>query len=164
MNYDNQIINNVCVSDVLNSKEEKIHKILFENALNKLKANYSYYTDENYSFIEYRVSTDYLQPSKVLIISKRYPYTKKTIDLSDYWDTYKFNKEYDKIDNTDESLEIIELLYTSGKALIKNKYTGEEFTLDFKQCKNIPYSEDWYRFSGEINSKSSVNTNFNTNI
>ena len=83
INYDNQIINNVCVSDVLNSKEEKIHKILFEDALNKLKTKYPSYTDGNYSFIEYRVSNDYLQPSKVLIISKRYPYTKETIDLSD---------------------------------------------------------------------------------
>ena len=43
INYDNQIINNVCVSDVLNSKEEKIHKILFEDALNKLKTKYLNY-------------------------------------------------------------------------------------------------------------------------
>ena len=44
------------------------------------------------------------------------------------------------------------MIYTSGKAIVVNKYTGEKFKLDFDKCKNIPYSEDWYRYRGEINS------------
>ena len=37
MDYTNQILNNVSVSNVLNSKEEKIHKELFNNALSRFK-------------------------------------------------------------------------------------------------------------------------------
>ena len=48
------------------------------------------------------------------------------------------------------------MLYTSSKALIRNKYTGEEFKIDFKECDNVPYSEDWFRFRGDLDSKSSV--------
>ena len=48
------------------------------------------------------------------------------------------------------------MLYTSGKALIRNKYTGEEFKIDLKECDNIPYSEDWFKFRGDLDSKSSV--------
>ena len=155
MNYTNQILNNVKVSNVLNSQEEKIHKELFNSALSKFKLENNY-SDKEYSFIEYRVSTNYLEPSKVIVVSKVLPYKRTSFDLTKYWDDYKFNRKYDRIDNEDESLEIIEMFYTSGKALIRNKYTGEEFTIDFKQCDNIPYSEDWFRFRGELNSKSSV--------
>ena len=157
MNYTNQISNNVGVYDVLNSKEEKIHKELFNNALSKFKLSHNYSDKEySYSFTEYRVSKNYLDPSKVVVISKIYPFKRKCFDLSEYWDTYKFNKKYERIDNEDESLEIIEMLYTSGEALVRNKYTGEEFKIDFKKCENIPYSEDWFRFKGDLNSKSSV--------
>lgn len=155
MNYTNQILNNVKVSNVLNSQEEKIHKELFNSALSKFKLENNY-SDKEYSFVEYRVSTNYLEPSKVIVVSKVLPYKRTSFDLTKYWSDYKFNRKYDRIDNEDESLEIIEMFYTSGKALIRNKYTGEEFTIDFKQCDNIPYSEDWFKFRGELNSKSSV--------
>ena len=155
MNYTNQILNNVGVYDVLSSKEENIHKELFNNALSKFKLKHNY-SDTEYSFVEHRVSNDYLQPSKVVVIGKMFPYKRTSFDLSEYWDNYKFNKKYERIDNEDESLEIIEMLYTSGKALIRNKYTGEEFKIDFKECNNVPYSEDWFRFRGDLNSKSSV--------
>ena len=155
MNYTNQISNNVGVYDVLNSKEEKIHKELFSNALSKFKLSHNY-SDKEYSFVEYRVSKNYLDHSKVIVIGKIYPFERKCFDLKEYWDKYEFNKKYERIDNEDESLEIIEMFYTSGKALIKNKYTGEEFKLDFNKCTNIPFSEDWFRFRGELDSKSTV--------
>lgn len=155
MNYTNQILNNVGVYDVLSSKEESIHKELFNNALSKFKLENNY-SDKEYSFVEHRVSNDYLQPSKVVVIGKMFPYKRTSFDLSKYWDKYKFNKKYERINNEDESLEIIEMLYTSGKALIRNKYTGEEFKIDFKECDNVPYSEDWFRFRGDLDSKSSV--------
>ena len=155
MNYTNQILNNIGVDDVLNSKEENIHRELFNNALSKFKLE-NKYSDEDYIFTEYRTSKDYLQPSKVIVISKISPYTKHSFDLTKYWDNYKFNKNYERIDNEEENLEIVDLFYSSAKALIRNKYTGEEFKVDFKQCKNIPYSEDWYKFIGDLNSKSSV--------
>lgn len=155
MNYTNQILNNVGVYDVLSSKEENIHKELFNNALSKFKLEHNY-SDKEYSFVEYRVSKNYLDPSKVVVIGKIYPFERKCFDLVEYWDKYEFNKKYERIDNEDESLEIIEMLYTSGEALVRNKYTGEEFKIDFKRCENIPYSEDWFRFKGDLNSKSSV--------
>ena len=155
MKYTNQILNNVGVSDVLSSKEENIHKELFNNALSKFKLEHNY-SDKEYSFVEYRESNDYLKPSTVIVIAKMFPYKRTSFDLSKYWDNYKFNKKYEEIDNEDKSLEIIEMLYTYGKALVRNKYTGEEFTIDFKQCDNIPYSEDWFKFRGDLNSKSSV--------
>lgn len=155
MDYTNQILNNVGVYDVLNSKEEKIHKELFNNALSKFKTANNY-SDEEYSFVEYRTSKNYLDASKVVVIGKMHPFKRKCYDLDEYWDKYRFSKKYERIDNEDESLEIIEMLYTSGKALVRNKYTGEEFKIDFKRCENIPYSEDWYRFKGDLDSKSSV--------
>ena len=164
MNYNNQILNDVGVYDVLISKEENIHKELFNNALSKFKEEHKEYSDEKYLFIEYRTSNDYFEQSKIVVIEKIFPYKRQTFDLGEsddlgklkYWDDYKFNKKYEKIDNEDESLEKIEMLYTSGKALVRNKYTGEEFKIDFKQCGNIPYSEDWFRFRGDLNPKSSV--------
>lgn len=155
MNYTNQILNNIGVDDVLNSKEENIHRELFNNALSKFKLE-NKYSDKEYIFTEYRTSKDYLQPSKVVVISKKSPYTKRSFDLTKYWDNYKFNKNYERIDNEEENLEIVDMFYSSAKALIRNKYTGEEFKVDFKQCNNIPYSEDWYKFIGDLNSKSSV--------
>ena len=156
MNYTNQILNDVGVYDVLISKEEKINKEIFNKALSKFKEEHKEYSDEKYLFIEYRTSNDYLEPSKIVVIKKIFPYKRQTFDLKEYWDDYKFNKKYERIDNEDESLEKIEMLYTSGKALVRNKYTGEEFKIDFKQCGNIPYSEDWFRFRGDLNPKSSV--------
>lgn len=155
MNYTNQILNNIGVDDVLNSKEENIHRELFNNALSKFKLE-NKYSDKEYIFTEYRTSKDYLQPSKVIVISKIFPYTKRSFDLTKYWDNYKFNKNYERIDNEEENLEIVDMFYSSAKALIRNKYTGEEFKVDFKQCKNIPYSEDWFKFIGDLNYKSSV--------
>lgn len=155
MKYTNQILNNVAVPDVLSSKEEKIHAKLFNDALSRFKSENNY-SDEKYSFIEHRVSKDYLQPSKVVVISKSPPYISKTFELRKYWEDYKFKNKYDRIDNEDESLEIIEMFYTSGQALIRNRYTGEEFKIDFNQCNDIPYSEDWFRFKADLDSKSSV--------
>ena len=155
MKYTNQILNNNGVSDVLSSKEENIHKELFNNALSKFKLEHNY-SDKEYSFVEYRESNEYLKRKTRIVIAKMFPYKRTSFDLSKYWDNYKFNKKYEEIDNEDKSLEIIEMIYTSGKALVRNKYTGEEFTIDFKQCDNIPYSEDWFKFRGDLNSKSSV--------
>ena len=156
MNYTNQILNNVGVYDVVSSKEEKIHEELFNKALSEFKEQNKEYSDSEYLFIEHRTSLDYLQPSEVVIIQKKFPYAKTTEPLNEYWDDYVFNKKYDRIDNEDESLEIIEMIYTSNEALVRNKYTGEEFKLDFNKCTNIPFSEDWFRFRGELDSKSTV--------
>ena len=156
MNYTNQILNNVGVYDVVSSKEEKIHEELFNKALSEFKEQNKEYSDSEYLFIEHRTSLDYLQPSEVVIIQKKFPYAKTTEPLNEYWDDYVFNKKYDRIDNEDESLEIIEMIYTSNEALVRNKYTGEEFKIDFKECDNVSYSEDWFRFRGDLNSKSSV--------
>ena len=80
MNYTNQILNDVGVYDVLISKEENIHKELFNNALSKFKEEHKEYSDEKYLFIEYRTSNDYLEPSKLVVIDKMFPYKRQTFD------------------------------------------------------------------------------------
>ncbi len=139
INYDTILDSSiVSVPEYVNSNRDKIHKELYDAALEK-------YIEENldgdasdYRFIECKNETYYL-PSSIYKISKKKPYNKEKVDLTDYWPEYYFNNtdnfinlEIDKDSNIEDVI-VRKIDYVNGIATLMNRITLDEFTVPFNR-------------------------------
>ena len=139
-NYNKLFIDNLPIktTDFINDNVTKIHNELYNKALKK-------YAEENYESLEnlefrYKIieikNENYLFPSKILLISKQ-DFTKKNVDLSDYWNTNYLRKEITNIfndllisDENKKNIEIEEINYYNGTITFKNKFNNKKFTVN----------------------------------
>ncbi len=167
----NQLLYNsrpVRFDEYITNKYDKIHHQLFEDALKKFILSLNdpeckTITDfkSMYNFIEFK-DDEYWKPSKIVYITKKYPFKKKTVDLKEYWNTYqedknelisniKFNNEKMHID----MFELIDIDYIKGKVKLRNKMKNTEFWTRFDRINDsIEVSDDYSLanlFSSKIN-------------
>lgn len=154
-NFSNLLSKNIAstVSDYVSEKQNIVHEKLVLDALKQvleyiknnglLPSTYtlSEFLDE-YNFIENINKEFYLAP-KVVFIKKKFPYTKFTIDLTDFWNDFQMkdvlnsNIEEKLIDEEAKNyLEIIYIDYAKGKTKLRDKSTNEEYWVDNKYISN----------------------------
>ena len=81
--------------------------------------------------------TEYWMPSKIIVISNKPPYYKKSVDLKPYWNNYQKRNEYDISDLkiTKENIldsEVYELDYINGVASMESKTNDIQYKIPFK--------------------------------
>lgn len=135
----NQRTPDVTVSDVINNKQDDIHSQMYNSALS-LYMSYAGLSDDDYRFVELR-SSYFDDPSRVQVISKSYPYKRKTVDLTPWWGEYDFKDRmsYLKIDEDDMTVKTAEIVYknyVTGEAELYSRYSGKKFKVDMKDIPN----------------------------
>lgn len=148
--YDSMMTSNgvlTNVANVLSKRNEKVHNEAYQKAKdNYLSKNPSY---KDYTWVEIR-SENWFDPSKAILIMPTYPFTKKKIDLKDYWpvmeDTnFRDNwKDMILVDTVPYDYEITYIDYISGKAKIENRINGDIQWVDFdKLSQDMNVSENY---------------------
>lgn len=138
-------------STFVTGKHDIVHNELFENALKK------YAESENVDYDEFKKSNkiielkdeNYSKPSSVIIISKSFPYTKKTVNLEKWWNEYQFDEHNKDISDlfVDKDMlvdaKLVYINYVTGKCKFKSKISNEEFwtTIDYINA-NTEIDED----------------------
>lgn len=124
-------------NEYINGKCEDIHNQIYLKSLDKfieLNPKYSI----NYSFVEIK-NKDWKKPSKVILINKKYPFEKKTINLDNYWDASFVKEKSSSFENliidedTIKDAEIIFIDYTKGNVTMRSKFTQKEFIVPFSR-------------------------------
>jgi len=158
--------NNLPISffDVVNDTLNKIHKELFNDALNNYE-KYKKETDSNYSIknlkiIELKNSQNYLKPSKIMIFNHNDDgtLTREIIDLTDYWNTNYVNNEYIThfndllIDNDNKKqIELEDIDYINGIIKFKNKYNNKTFSVNTNKIDfNLTYKNKLENTFGDL--------------
>lgn len=145
---DNQLDSStrISVNEILSDKPDQIHKALYNRALEKFKSQYGL-SDSEYKFVEVIDNAkEYYEFSSVLVVSKIYPFTKKTYSLEKYWDNYQFTDSIENVIDESYNYEILEKNYINGTAIVLKKDTGEKIELRFSQLEGIKYHDDWYKY------------------
>ena len=146
--YSNQLYSHkdITVNDVISEKNQKVHKMLYEDALNELK-KFEALSETYYTFTEIQDKQHFSNPSKVIVRNKKYPFKSKIYDLKNYWKEYKFEQEYNAsnipVDESSLSAvnEVIYKDYAKGIAILKNKMSGNVITTDLYNIDDsVPYS------------------------
>lgn len=140
----------VSLSDFSSNRYNNVHNALYKNALNKYLETHTDIRDhiEKYKFIE-RKAPEYWQPSSVIITECEYPYSRITVDLSPYWNSYNDPKkdDYTKLfidEDTIKDAAIVSINYMTGEVLMRSKFTGKSFYVDFNRInKDTPISDEF---------------------
>ena len=133
----NQRSTETSVIDVTSGRQDDIHAQMYEMALSSMMS-YAGITADDYRFVELKTSY-FDEPSKVCVISKAYPYTRKVVDLTSYWPEYQFSEKmsYIMLDNdlTVDTAEVVYRDFVKGYAELRSRYTGRTFKVPLK---NLP--------------------------
>ena len=146
----------VKVEDYVSNKNDKVHKELYESALDRY---ITYICDgegvdeykNSHIFIEIR-QNNYWDPSYVYIkdinppVPGTVPFVTEKVDLSPWWNDYQFvndNKEIDKMffneDFNTYALSVVELDYINGRVKFRDKHNNTEFWKDFGFINSYTY-------------------------
>ena len=124
------------VNEILNKKYDNVHLQMYNHALSEY-FSYTGINSDDYRTVEIPASY-YDTPSKVQLIEKTYPYKRKTVDLTPWWETYKFKEStsYVKLDDmTILTSEVKYRDYVRGIAEIESRMTGVKYK---SKLKDIP--------------------------
>ena len=124
------------VNEILNKKYDNVHVQMYNHALSEY-FSYAGINSDDYRTVEIPASY-YDTPSKVQLIEKTYPYKRKTVDLTPWWETYKFKEStsYVKLDDmTILTSEVKYRDYVRGIAEIESRMTGVKYK---SKLKDIP--------------------------
>lgn len=124
----------VTVDEMLNNKYDNVHHQMYTHALSKY-FSYTGIDETSYKTVEIPAAY-YDTPSKVQLIEKSFPYKRKTIDLSPYWETYKFKESvsYIKLDDmTMSTSEVKYRDYVRGVAELQSRMTGVKYKVKLNE-------------------------------
>lgn len=146
--YNNNIPLNVY--DIIYSNSEKIHKKLFEEAIDKY-CEHNNINKDDYKIIDQPNIDDNLKPSvAIMICDEKINY----IDLTNYWNKnyienlnkYSENEIFRELlinDEDKKNIEVEYIDYVNGKIQFRNKMTNKTFYLKFNKLdKNRNYYPD----------------------
>lgn len=144
----------VSLSDFSSNRYNNVHDALYKHALNKyLETNLEIRDHiQKYKFIE-RKAPEYFMPSSVIITECEYPYSRITVDLTPYWNTYNNPKkdDYTKLMIDEDSIkdaEIVSMNYIKGEVLMRSKFTSKTFYVSFDRINaDTPISDDFLESS-----------------
>lgn len=137
--FDNNIP--IPFTDYINSNIEKIHKQLFDNAIEKYCIDNNIVSSD-YKIIDLKNEDNYLLPSIAILFSKK-EFKKEKVDLTDYWNLNYLELPQQTIFNdllidteNKKDIEIEYIDYIKGQVIFKNKFTNKEFRIDFSKINN----------------------------
>lgn len=165
----NQLLYNsrpVRFDEFMTNKYDKIHHQLFEDALLKFILSLNDPECKSikdfkklYNFIEFK-NDEYWQPSKMVYITKSYPYKKRNVDLTEFWNTYQETKnesiENVKFDSEQKHIDMFELTdidYIKGKVKLRDKMKNIEFWTTFNRINDKINVADDYSLKNLFSSK-----------
>ena len=101
---------------------------------------------EKHKIIENK-NSEYWKPSSIIIYSTTYPYSKKSIDLTPWWN---LNQKYDNLNLTDIKIideqikdnQIEDIDYVRGKVKIYSKLNDIHYSADFNYVKEDTVVDD----------------------
>ena len=119
--------------DELNLIMNKTNQYIINDILNIMTNNYI----NNHKIVELK-NNEYDKPSKIIIYKSKYPYEKKLVDLTSYWDRhYQLNKKpYNNIKLLDENINdsiITSINYVSGEVEMYSKINDLKFNIDINR-------------------------------
>lgn len=129
----NQRTPTATVDDIVNNRYDNVHRQLYAHALDRY-FSYAAISPDDYHTLELP-SSYFDSPSKVKLVRKEYPYKSKVIDLTPYWEEYKFSNDTLQVmidDDTVNSAEIKYKDYVRGTAEMQSRLTGVKFNISLK--------------------------------
>jgi len=128
----------------------KLSKVITTSNVNLKKIMSQQFIDiffSTHKIIEVK-NSEYWMPSSIIIYNRIYPYTKKIIDLTPYWNTYQDHSDLtlSTIKMTDENIldsQIQSFDYVRGKAQMYSKMNDMNYEIDFDYLgKDVDLSEE----------------------
>lgn len=126
----------VSVNDFISDKQWKVHFKLFQDALSKCIKEMGI-DRKGYSFYEIESSNNYYEPVQVLIVSRTYPFSRQRVDLSKWWQDYKFledKKPFDAVTNDEFDISNYDVTYKDfihGEYKMESKFYEDDITRSF---------------------------------
>ena len=121
------------VNEILNKKYDFVHQQMYEHALSEY-FSYAGISKDDYRTVEIP-SSYYDSPSRLQLIEKTFPYRRKVIDLTPFWESYKFKESISYLKIDDETILTSEVKYRDyvrGTAEIESRMTGVKYKAALK--------------------------------
>lgn len=135
------------ISDYLSDKYNKIHTLLYQDALNKFYKDYpEYENNSNIQIIEIKNKEFWMFPRIYIIDYSKRPFKKIEYSLEPYWNNIYVEKLEDgkipsELGNSNDQIDYFN--YVSGKATMLNRYENEKYKIDFKDLgENLQLSDN----------------------
>lgn len=160
----NQNTDIISVEDIVNEKQTRIHKKMYDAALSLfLKDKFPELLKDGKLPDKYVVKEITLgnllpeEPTKVLILDT-VDFTKQIYSLKDYWPEYKFDKPRDIIskDFNIYEYELIDKNYLKGTNTLRNRHTGEVLVLNFNETPDGIRIADEYSLNSTFTSQINI--------
>ena len=140
INKDIQIDNNIYdyLSVLITSTNDNLKSIMLRNLLDDFLSTHRIVEIQN---------EEYYKASKIIIYNKYFPFNKRIVDLTPYWNNYQFynNKNIEDIKVTEENKNdsyITDIDYIHGKVKMYSKINDMSYDVDFDYVKNNTEIDD----------------------
>ena len=140
INKDIQIDSNIYdyLSVLITSTNDNLKSIMLRNLLDDFLSTHRIVEIQN---------EEYYKASKIIIYNKYFPFNKRIIDLTPYWNNYQFynNKNIEDIKVTEENKNdsyITDIDYIHGKVKMYSKINDMSYDVDFDYVKNNTEIDD----------------------
>ena len=146
--------------DLLSSIEKQLTELVDKTAkslIDTIRDECRHKYKNTHRFFEIK-NDEYWKPSSVMIIGVMHPYTKKTIDLDEWWNYYQEKKQQSisKIKLLEDQIndsEVIYINYVTGKAKMRSKLEGIEYDVDFDYLSDETEVADEYTLSDTFSAR-----------
>ena len=140
INKDIQIDSNIYdyLSVLITSTNDNLKSIMLRNLLDDFLSTHRIVEIQN---------EEYYKASKIIIYNKYFPFNKRIVDLTPYWNNYQFynNKNIEDIKVTEENKYdsyITDIDYIHGKVKMYSKINDMSYDVDFDYVKNNTEIDD----------------------
>lgn len=140
INKDIQIDSNIYdyLSVLITSTNDNLKSIMLRNLLDDFLSTHRIVEIQN---------EEYYKASKIIIYNKYFPFNKRIVDLTPYWNNYQFynNKNIEDIKVTEENKNdsyITDIDYIHGKVKMYSKINDMSYDVDFDYVKNNTEIDD----------------------